>query len=118
MALSSSGSISLSQVQTEFGGVNPIHMGEYYQQYIQSNSSSTTIYPSVATTTTTYNLTTKLGTTAYERVTSGFNHTSFANTEIPALGSTRSFCNKTYRQRCSRERRKYTYLWSYTDESF
>ena len=88
MALSSSGSISLSQVQTEFGGVNPIHMGEYYQQYIQSNSSSTTIYPSVATTTTTYNISTKLGTTAYERVTSGFNHTSFANTEIPALGTT------------------------------
>ena len=51
MALSSSGSISLSQIQTEWGGSNPIHMGEYYQQYIQSNSSSTTIYPSVATTT-------------------------------------------------------------------
>lgn len=88
MALSGSGSISLSQIQTEFGGVNPIHLGEYYQGYLQNNSSSTTIYPSIATTTTNYNISTKLGTTAYERVTSGFNHTSFANTEIPALGST------------------------------
>ena len=30
MALQSSGTISLSQVQTEFGGANPIGMSEYY----------------------------------------------------------------------------------------
>ena len=30
MALPSSGSISLSQIQTEFGGVNPISLNEYY----------------------------------------------------------------------------------------
>lgn len=32
MALSSSGSISLSQIQTEFGGSNPIGLSEYYNK--------------------------------------------------------------------------------------
>jgi hypothetical protein len=31
MALPASGAISLSQVQTEFGGANPIDMSEYYR---------------------------------------------------------------------------------------
>ena len=88
MALSSSGSISLSQVQTEFGGSNPISMSEYYSGSIASNSSSTTIYPSIATATTTYNVNTKAGTFTYEQISSGFNHTSLATTEVPALGST------------------------------
>lgn len=88
MALSSSGSISLSQVQTEFGGSNPISMSEYYSGNIASNSTSTTIYPSVATATTTYSISTKLGTFNYEQISSGFNHTSLATTEVPALGST------------------------------
>tara|TARA_B100002019_G_scaffold227251_1_gene200401 strand:- start:670 stop:1428 length:759 start_codon:yes stop_codon:yes gene_type:complete len=88
MALSSSGSISLSQIQTEFGGSNPISLSEYYQGNIPSNSSSTIIYPSVATTTTTYSTSSKLGTFTYERITSGFNHSSLATTEIPALGTT------------------------------
>ena len=30
MALSSSGSISMSQIQSEWGGSNPISMSEYY----------------------------------------------------------------------------------------
>ena len=37
MALSSSGSISLSQIQTEYGGSNPISMSEYYIGGLQSN---------------------------------------------------------------------------------
>ena len=88
MALSSSGSISLSQVQTEFGGSNPISMSEYYSGSIASNSTSTTIYPSVATQTTTYQTSSKVGTFTYEQITSGFNHSSLATTEIPALGTT------------------------------
>ena len=31
MALQTSGAISLSQVQGEFGGANPISMSEYYR---------------------------------------------------------------------------------------
>jgi hypothetical protein len=30
MALPSSGAISFSQIQTEFGGTNPISLSEYY----------------------------------------------------------------------------------------
>jgi len=87
MALSSSGSISLSQVQTEFGGTNPISISEYYSGSIASNSTSTTIYPTVQTVTTNYNVSTKLGTYSYQQISSGFNHTSFATTEVPAFGS-------------------------------
>lgn len=41
MALSTSGPISLSQIQTEFGGVNPISMSEYYRDglYTTPNNS-------------------------------------------------------------------------------
>ncbi len=88
MALSSSGSISLSQIQTEFGGSNPISMSEYYSGSIASNSTSTTIYPSIATQTTTFQTSSKVGTFTYEQITSGFNHSSLATTEIPALGTT------------------------------
>ena len=44
MALQSSGAISLSQVQGEFGGSNPISMSEYYRNgsYVPSTISSTT----------------------------------------------------------------------------
>ena len=40
MALSSTGSISLSQVQTEFGGSNPISLSEYYRNgsYVTQNN--------------------------------------------------------------------------------
>ena len=40
MALSSSGSISLSQIQTEYGGSNPIGLNEYYIGSLQSNVSN------------------------------------------------------------------------------
>lgn len=30
MTLPSSGALSLSQLQTEFGGINPVSMSEYY----------------------------------------------------------------------------------------
>jgi len=42
MALQTSGQISLSQVQTEFGGANPISMSEYYKNgsYVPSTVGS------------------------------------------------------------------------------
>jgi len=42
MALQSSGAISLANIQTEFGGSNPISMSEYYQAgtYVSEHSSS------------------------------------------------------------------------------
>lgn len=40
MALQSSGAINLAQIQTEFGGVNPISISEYYRNglYVTSNN--------------------------------------------------------------------------------
>jgi len=38
MTLQSSGAISLSQVQTEFGGANPISMSEYYAGGVSGNT--------------------------------------------------------------------------------
>lgn len=44
MALQTSGAISLSQVQGEFGGANPISMSEYYRggAYVPTTISTTT----------------------------------------------------------------------------
>jgi len=49
MSLPSTGPISLSQVQTEFGGTNPISLSEYYYNgsYITGNNTSV---PSIGTT--------------------------------------------------------------------
>jgi len=38
MALQSSGQIKLSEVQTEHGGINPIHLSEYYGKYNSAHS--------------------------------------------------------------------------------
>ena len=48
MALSSSGSISLSQIQTEYGGSIPISMSEYYVGSLLGNSTTSTISPQVS----------------------------------------------------------------------
>lgn len=68
MAISSSGAVSFANVQTEYGGSNPISLNEYYNggTLVKPNSTSTTITPSCGTsshsvtvgkTTTTYYLT-------------------------------------------------------------
>ena len=48
MALQSSGAISLSQLQAEFGGGNPIHMSEYYRggSYVPATKTTSTRQPS------------------------------------------------------------------------
>lgn len=45
MALPASGTLSLSEIQTEFGGVNPIGISEYYRNggYVTSNNTSVPI---------------------------------------------------------------------------
>lgn len=47
MVLPSSGSISLSQIQTEFGGSNPISISEYYNGGIYVTHNVTAIAPNV-----------------------------------------------------------------------
>ena len=48
MALSSSGSISLGQIQTEYGGSNPASVNEYYIGSLLGNSSSPNTSPQVS----------------------------------------------------------------------
>tara|TARA_B100002019_G_scaffold283814_1_gene290704 strand:+ start:14 stop:733 length:720 start_codon:yes stop_codon:yes gene_type:complete len=52
MALSSSGSISLSQIQSEWGGSNPISLSEYYNGALANNALSDTETCTVASTST------------------------------------------------------------------
>ena len=77
MALSSSGSISLSQIQTEFGGSSPISLNEYYFSSLGGgNTGTSNEYPTVTSSTATqtgqkYNTTTHIA---------GFIHSSLAST--------------------------------------
>lgn len=50
MPLASSGTISLSQVQTEFGGTNPISMSEYFTNAVSGFTSGISGLPSSGTT--------------------------------------------------------------------
>ena len=48
MAISSSGAVSFANIQTEYGGSNPISLNEYYSGSLPSNTSSTVITPTVS----------------------------------------------------------------------
>ena len=48
MAISSSGSVSFSQIQSEWGGSNPISLSEYYSGSLASNTSTITIINATA----------------------------------------------------------------------
>ena len=91
MALSSSGSISMSQIQAEWGGSNPISMNEYYIGSLSnttndlSDAQNATISHS---NTSVYTPATKLigaYTTYYYNA--GWKNTNLAGTNTPALGS-------------------------------
>ncbi|BCV00869.1 MAG: hypothetical protein CM15mV38_0020 [uncultured marine virus] len=41
MAISGSGSVSFSQIQSEFGGSNPISLSEYYSGGLPNNFNNT-----------------------------------------------------------------------------
>tara|TARA_B100002019_G_scaffold56036_1_gene48131 strand:- start:332 stop:1075 length:744 start_codon:yes stop_codon:yes gene_type:complete len=47
MAIPASGSVSLSTIQSEWGGSNPISMSEYYSGSLATNSTSSSISPTV-----------------------------------------------------------------------
>ena len=49
MPLQSTGQISLSNIQTEFGGANPIFLSEYYQNVAQSYTSGISGIPNTGT---------------------------------------------------------------------
>ena len=53
MAISSSGAVSFANIQTEYGGSNPISLNEYYSGSLPSNTASTTVItPTVSNTST------------------------------------------------------------------
>ena len=84
MALSASGAISFSQIQTEFGGSNPISLSEYYSGSIAGNTSSTTLTPTV----TSYSASYTSGKNTYYKYADGWGHSSV--TAMPLSGSTSS----------------------------
>ncbi len=80
MAISSSGSVSFSQIQSEFGGSNPISLSEYYSGGLPNNfnntGTSTAFAPTVKSTTTTYSYTSGKATLTATRYYDGFCHTA------------------------------------------
>lgn len=84
MAISSSGSVSFSQIQTEWGGSNPISLNEYYSGSLSSNTSSITITPTVISVGTSYTS----GKTSYTKKFDGWGHNGV--TPINTSSSTQS----------------------------
>ena len=80
MAISSSGSVSFSQIQSEFGGSNPISLSEYYSGGLPNNfnntGTSTAFAPTVKSTTTTYSYTSGKATLTATRYYDGFCNTA------------------------------------------
>tara|TARA_Y100001937_G_scaffold56131_1_gene77157 strand:+ start:353 stop:1090 length:738 start_codon:yes stop_codon:yes gene_type:complete len=74
MALAASGSISLSQIQAEWGGSNPISLSEYYNGSLQANTNIGTISPTVSSRT--HTITTGIGksATSYTVYVDGWGH--------------------------------------------
>jgi hypothetical protein len=97
MAISASGAVSFSQIQTEYGGSNPISLSEYYANNpnaAHGPNSNTGSPVSVSTqtgttnTTVTTTTTTKYGTTTntIKYYAFGFLHSSLANNQYPQVG--------------------------------
>tara|TARA_B100000282_G_scaffold294595_1_gene272053 strand:- start:783 stop:1517 length:735 start_codon:yes stop_codon:yes gene_type:complete len=72
MAISSSGSVSFSQIQSEWGGSNPISMSEYYSGSLANNTSTITITPTVQSVSSSYTS----GKSTYQQYADGWGHTS------------------------------------------
>ena len=106
MAIPGSGSVSLSSIQTEWGGSNPASMSEYYSGNIASNTSAVTTATSVSYSSTSqyvpgspggkYTPATP-GYTAYYRQ-FGHKHTQLASgsTMEPAIGATNTIYTYTF----------------------
>ena len=70
MAISSSGAVSFANIQTEYGGSNPISLNEYYSGSLPSNTTSQTITPTVVSTSTNYTS----GKSTFTRNADGWSH--------------------------------------------
>ena len=92
MALSGSGSISFSQIQTERGGSNPISLNEYYGNgsFVFANTSSVVVSPTIngasVNTTVTTGLPGKTVTHTVVNNNFGFKHSSLAASNRPTVG--------------------------------
>ena len=106
MAIPASGSVSLSSIQTEWGGSNPISMSEYYSGSLTNNVSSVTTATSVSYSSTSQYVPASPGGkyspsvpayTAYYRQ-FGHKHTAIAggSTTEPALGATSTIYTYTF----------------------
>lgn len=73
MAISSSGAVSFANVQTEYGGSNPISLSEYYSGSLPSNTGSTTVItPTVTSHVSTYTASSGKSTFTAYRYTDGW----------------------------------------------
>ena len=89
MALSSSGSISFSQIQAEYGGSHPISLSEYYSGSLGgANTTSIATTPSVGSNLNYTSVDNKItGTTRTWRRQNGFIHSSLATSSYPQVGA-------------------------------
>ena len=89
MALSSSGAISMSQIQWEWGGSNPISMSEYYSGALQTDdlSDSQSLSISSHSTSVVTPATKLIGAYTTYYYNNGWKNTNLAGTTTPALGS-------------------------------
>ena len=80
MAISSSGSVAFSQIQSEWGGSNPISLSEYYSGSLTtSNTTSITVTPTVESRGTSYTS----GKSSYAIYADGWGHTSITSLNLP-----------------------------------
>lgn len=97
MAISSSGSIALSQIQAEWGGSNPISMSEYYSGSLQSDSLSNATTATIASNSNSvYTPATKLiGAYTSYYYNNGWSNSNTGNTSTqPSLGSSSAATSK------------------------
>tara|TARA_Y100001972_G_scaffold110543_1_gene142387 strand:- start:1403 stop:2182 length:780 start_codon:yes stop_codon:yes gene_type:complete len=89
MALSSSGSISFAQLQSEYGGSHPISLNEYYSGSLGgADTTSLATTPSVGSNQDYSSVDNKItGTTQTYRRQNGFIHSSLATTSYPQVGA-------------------------------
>lgn len=90
MALQTSGAISLSQVQGEFGGSNPISMSEYYRNgsYVPSTITTTTTTSWYSQMSPLWSWIVPAGTSTYQAYWNGTNVGSGSGSSITVSGYT------------------------------
>ena len=96
MALSSSGSISMSQIQAEWGGSNPISMSEYYSGALQTDDLSDSQSPSISSNSSsvTTPATKLIGAYTTYYYNNGWKNSNITIANKPALGSSSATFSK------------------------